>query len=130
MLGQTAATPPASRGDYDAVNAAFHPRLPRYDLYQSTQERLGITTSLQWRPGDSTDVMLDLLYSSLEGDAWTENFLEAPVFSANGANSIGAVDVLDYEIAGNSLVYGLFNDVDIRSESRFTPADHRLHAQK
>jgi iron complex outermembrane recepter protein len=105
-------------GDAAAVNAAFHPRIPRIDYYESTYDRLGITGSLQWRPTRSTDISLDLLYSNLDGTRM-ETFIQAPVFSTNGASAIGDVDVLAYEIRGNSLVYGLFNDVDLRSEMRF-----------
>lgn len=105
-------------GNAAAVNAAFHPRIPRYDYYETTQERLGVTGAFQWRPGDNTDISLNLLHSTLDATRM-ESFLQAPVFSTNGANGIGAVDVLAYEIRGNSLVYGLFNDVDIRSETRF-----------
>ena len=31
------------------LNAAFRPRIPRYDIYEHEQERLGITGSLQWQ---------------------------------------------------------------------------------
>ncbi|MBC7768477.1 MAG: TonB-dependent receptor [Phycisphaerales bacterium] len=120
-------------GNAAAVNAAFHPRIPRYDYYESTQERLGVTASLQWRPTDATDITLDALFSSLDATRM-ETFIQAPVFSTNGASAIGAVDVLGYEIQGNSLVYGLFNDVDLRSEMRFDElttefSQYTLHAQ-
>ena len=115
VLGQTRATQGA---DWDAVNYAFRPRIPRYDIYETTNERLGMTASLQWRPRAGTQVNLDLLYSKLDGTR-TEAFLESHVFSTSGANGMNDVDVTDYEIRGNSLVYGVFNDVDIRSEMRF-----------
>lgn len=118
VLGQTEDTPAGSRGDFDAVNAAFHPRIPRYDIYNHTQDRLGVTLALQWRPSDRTEVTLDVLYADHNATR-SETFLEAPVFSTNGATAINAVDVLDYEIEGNTLVYGVFNDVDIRSEYRY-----------
>ena len=115
VLGQTRATQGA---DWDAVNYAFRPRIPRYDIYETTNERLGITGSLQWRPQSGTQFNLDLLYSKLDGTR-TEAFLESHVFSTSGANGIGSVDVTDYEIRGNSLVYLVADDVDIRSEMRF-----------
>lgn len=119
VLGQTEDSPAGpGRADFDAVNAAFHPRIPRFDYYESTAERLGVTGSLQWRPTDSTDVSFDALYSMLDATRM-ETFIQAPVFSTNGGSGINAVDVIDYEIQGNTLVYGEFNDVDLRSEQRF-----------
>lgn len=103
---------------YDDVNQAFRPRIPRFDHYETTQERLGVTGSIQFRPTDATDINLDVMYSSLDGTRM-ETFIQAPVFSTTGGSAIQAVDVLDWEIDGNSLVYGEFNDVDLRSEMRF-----------
>lgn len=100
------------------LNAAFHPRIPRYDVYENYSERLGVTGSFQWRPQDETLFNLDLLYANFDGTR-TESFLESPVFSTSGANGIGGVTVRDAEIRGNTLVYGEFDGVDIRSEMRF-----------
>jgi TonB-dependent receptor len=100
------------------LNAAFRPRIPRYDVYQHEQERLGITGALQWRPSNATEVTLSALYANFEGTR-SESFLQAPVFSTNGASGIGGVTVTDAVIQGNSLVYGVFNGVDIRSELRY-----------
>ncbi len=98
------------------MNASFRPRIPRYDLYENTQERLGVTASLQFAPSDSTQFSLDAMYADLDSTR-TEQFLEMPNFSA----SLSAVDVLQVQIdpATNNMVYGLFNDVDIRSEQRY-----------
>ncbi len=117
VLGQTEDTPAVSRGDFDAVNGAFHPRIPRYDIYENDSQRLGATVALQWRPTDRTTASFDMLYAEHNATR-SEAFLESPVFSTNGASAINAVDVLDYEVQGGTLVYGLFNDVDIRSELR------------
>lgn len=100
------------------INAAFHPRIPRYDIYRHDQERLGITASFQFRPQDATLFNLDLLYADFDGTR-EEIFLESHVFSTAGVNGIGGVTVTDAEIRGNTLVYGQFNGVDIRSEMRF-----------
>lgn len=107
-----------SGANYDAVNEAFHPRIPRYDIYNGTSRRLGATLSLQFRPTDHTDITLDYLYADHDSTR-SESFLEAPVFSTTGGSAIGAVDVTAYQIDGNTLTYGTFNDVDIRSEYRF-----------
>jgi TonB-dependent receptor len=105
------------------LNAAFRPRIPRYDMYENEQERLGVTASLQWAPTDATSINFDALYSKLDGSR-TEMFLQAPVFSASGAANIGNVDVREAEIrtgpqGQTALVYGLFDDVDVRSEQRY-----------
>lgn len=115
VMGQTRATQGA---DWDAVNAAFRPRIPRYDIYEHEQKRLGVTAALQWRPVDSTRIDFEALYAKFDATR-SEIFLESPVFSTSGGSGINNVDVTAYEIQNNSLVYGVFNDVDIRSEMRF-----------
>jgi iron complex outermembrane receptor protein len=61
---------------------------------------------------------LSAMYANFEGTR-SEAFLQAPVFSTSGASAIGNVIIQDAEIRGNSLVYGVFDNVDIRSELRF-----------
>ncbi|HEY0682624.1 MAG TPA: TonB-dependent receptor [Steroidobacter sp.] len=103
----------------DQLNRAFRPRIPRYDIYEHEQERLGLTGSLQWQVTDATLLSLDAMYAKFEAER-SEIFLEAPVFSSNGAANIRNVVVRDAIIdASNTLVYGLFDNVDIRSEARF-----------
>ncbi len=101
------------------INAAFRPRIPRYDKYQHEQERIGVTAALQFAPTDSTSISLDALYAKFDATR-EEMFLETPVFSTTGGAGIGDVNVVDAVIDDtNTLVYGVFNDVDIRSEARF-----------
>ncbi len=101
------------------INGAFRPRIPRYDKYQHEQERIGVTAALQFAPSDSTMITLDALYAKFDATR-EEMFLETPVFSTTGGNGIQDVNVVDAEIDDtNTLVYGVFNDVDIRSEARF-----------
>lgn len=97
------------------INDSFVPRIPRYDYYEHNQDRLGLTASLQWAPSDSIGINLDVAYAEFNAER-TEIFLEIPNFSAaaNGINVENAV--ID---ANNTLVYGVFNNVDIRSENRF-----------
>jgi TonB-dependent receptor len=100
------------------INGAFRPRIPRYDKYEHEQNRLGVTAALQFAPSDATSLNLDVLYAKFDAER-DEMFLESPVFSTAGAAAIGDVNVVDAEIDDtNSLVYGVFNDVDIRSEAR------------
>jgi iron complex outermembrane receptor protein len=93
----------------------FVPRLPRYDHYEHAQERLGLTGALQFRPSESTEFALDVLFARFDAER-SEIFLEIPNFSA-GQAGLQAVDV---EVDGNnSVVAGTFNNVDIRTEQRF-----------
>ncbi len=98
------------------LNSAFRPRIPRYDVYTHEQERLGVTGSLQFQATDQTLFTLDGLYANLDAER-TEAFLEAPVFSGGGvAQVIPRAAEVD---ANNTIVYGLFDNVDIRTENRF-----------
>src|ERR1700732_1424268 len=64
------------------LNAAFRPRLPRYEEYHTDDARLGITNSLQFKPTDKTLLTLDTLYAQLDNTR-DEQQLEVPVFSSN-----------------------------------------------
>ena len=104
-----------------ASNAAnFHPRLPRYGRLTHDQERLGLTASVQVRATDRTLLTLDLLYSKLDATR-QEDFLEAISFSrtlAQGGKPQTSVVEAQYGANGN-LLYGKYNNVDVRAESRF-----------
>ena len=105
----------------DASNAAnFHPRLPRYGRLTHDQDRTGITASLQVRPAPTTLVTADFLYSKLKATR-QEDFLEAISFSRNaGQGGKPQTSVVSTGYASNgALLYGIYNGVDIRAESRF-----------
>jgi iron complex outermembrane recepter protein len=96
----------------------YHPRIPRYDTWRNQIDRLGLTGAVQWKPHDDTEVVIEGLYSKTD-TIRDENYIEALSFSRTGATgklqSIirnGAVN------AENELVYGVFDDVDMRIESR------------
>ena len=98
--------------------SVFHPRIPRYGLLTHEQERLGLTGGIQWKPSDSTLVSFDVLQSKLDSTR-REEFLEAVSFSRNNTDGNRSTDIVDIEIRGNDIVYGVFNDVDVRVENRF-----------
>lgn len=113
-----------SSGGFSGTPAAesasvFHPRIPRYGVLEHEQERLGVTASLQFKPSDRTEMGLDLMYADMEATR-TENFLNGLSFSRSGASGKPQTVVLESEIddRGN-LVYGRFNNVDVRSEARY-----------
>ena len=114
------------------INAAFRPRIPRYDKYEHEQQRLGVTAALQFAPSDSTSFSFDALYAKFEAER-DEIFLESPNFSTAGnamAPNVGINDVnpVNAEIDDtNTLVYGVFNDVDIRSEARHDELTTRFY---
>ncbi len=111
----------AASSPFSAARAAdvFHPRIPRYGVLEHDQERLGLTGALQWQPTDSTLVNFDALYADIDATR-SEDFLEAISFSRTGANGKPATIVRDGEIdSRGNLVYGVFDNVDVRSESRY-----------
>lgn len=104
------------------VNTAFHPRIPRYDSFTHDMSRLGASTSIQFRPTDVTEISLDVLYA--EHDATRQEvFLEA---SMNGSQN-NTVNVLDYEIEGNSVAYAQFENVRLLAENRFDEMKTEFH---
>ncbi|MGI4842179.1 MAG: TonB-dependent receptor [Janthinobacterium lividum] len=116
---------PASGAATDAYNAAssagnFHPRLPRYGRLTHDQDRLGLTASVQWRPQRGTLLTFDMLYSKLDATR-QEDFLQAISFSRSAAQGgKPQMSVVEAQYAPNgALLYGRYNGVDIRSESRF-----------
>ena len=107
---------------YNAASSAanFHPRLPRYGRLTHDQDRLGVTASMQWKPLPGTKMTLDLLYAKLEATR-QEDFLEAISFSrsaSQGGKPQTSVVRTEYDASGR-LLYGTYNGVDIRAESRY-----------
>lgn len=102
----------------DLLDAAFRPRIPRYDIYEHEQERIGLTGSLQFQPTDATLISLDAMFARFDAER-SEIFLEAPVFSTNGGSGMNAVTPVSAVIENNTIVAGTFDNVDIRSEARF-----------
>lgn len=120
----------AASSPFAAARSAdvYHPRFPRYVQMQHEQERLGVTGSLQWKPTDRTEISLDALYSKIDATR-DEAYIEAISFSRNRDAATGAARRADRdgkpvmvvrngEIRNNALVYGEFDNVDIRSENR------------
>ncbi len=100
------------------LSTTFHPRIPRYGSLGHEQERLGVTGSLQWEPSSDTLFTLDGLYADFEATR-TEDFLEAISFSRTGAGKPQTVVLDGFVAPDGDLEYGLFNNVDVRSESRY-----------
>lgn len=104
---------------YDQINKdnVFLPRLPRYERSDQHYSRLGVTGSLQWQPDDSTDVVLDGIYTRYKVSR-DDFYLMALSFgrglSAQGKPETSVVDV--HVTPQGSVDYGLFNGVDVVSQ--------------
>jgi TonB-dependent receptor len=127
VRGVTCATNAAACAE---ANGAVHPRIPRFDWYHTTQDRLGMTGSLQWAPDDKTQVSFDVLYADFKGER-NEDFLETFTPQTAGACTatspascgINQVDVLDYTISTPRsnfpvMTKGTFNNIDLKTEQR------------
>ena len=103
----------------------FHPRFPRYTLMEHHQERTGITGSLQWKPGENTEFSLDGLYSKIDATR-KERYIEAISFSRSASQGGKPQTIVKdgyIDPASGALLYGEFDDVDVRAENRYDEWD-------
>ncbi|PZQ62273.1 MAG: TonB-dependent receptor [Phenylobacterium zucineum] len=100
---------------------SWSPRIPRFARLDYDQKRLGITGSVQWKPTDRTKVTFDYLYSDFKSHR-NENYLEVISFSrAATSPEFGKPYMVPREFQTDSngtLTYGVFDNADIRIESR------------
>ncbi len=101
-----------SQAEIDAVNNAYHPRIPRYGRLTHDQERTGINGAIQWRPSDRTELILEGMYGKLDGTR-NEQFLEALI-----RNEEDVMDVTAYTLDGNVMTAGTFDNTFVRIENR------------
>ena len=106
------------------ASGAFFPRLPRFLVSSQRQHRTAGTLSFQFRPDADTDLSADLVYTQYR-DLRQDNYIEAMSFgrpvTVNGQPMVSVKDVRF--TPDGSLLYGLFDGVDVRSEGltdRFT----------
>ncbi len=98
-------------------SGAFIPRLPRYLNSTQDQERIGASLTLQYQPDEDTDISIDTLYSRFDvtrRDNYIANVSFARSITNNGQPMVSVRDI-QFDQNG-SLVYGLFDGVDVRSE--------------
>ncbi|MGH1557550.1 TonB-dependent receptor plug domain-containing protein [Caulobacter segnis] len=115
---------PASTFTQASSASVFTPRFPRYGRLTHEQKRLGVTGSFQMRPDDRTLIGLDVLYSDFKATR-EENWLEALSFARNASQG-GRPEIIVRDGVVNAkgdMVYGLFDDVDVESETRFDKLD-------
>ena len=118
-LARCAGTNVAAYNLANSVNT-WHPRFLRFWENQLDQERLGITTALQWRPSERTQVNFDLLYSRYELFHTTPTL--TPIGFSRSASQGGKPETIvkaaEVDAQGN-LVYAVFDNVDQRSEAEY-----------
>ena len=94
------------------------PRLPRYVNSEQDTERTGGTLTFQWQPSENTSLSLDGLMSKYQVERRGKYYILGLSFGRSIAqNGQPMVSVKDIEFDQNgSMVYGLFDGVDVRSE--------------
>jgi len=143
---------PAAAG-CTALDSAFRPRFPRYDVITLHEKRLGMTGSLQFQPDESTLFTLDGLYADF-AQVRNENYLEANSFSVGSKGTtatylvgsttyhvsslgVGAINVVNYTTSGATGLDGKLNptttittlsatNVGMRVEHRLDHLDTRF----
>lgn len=98
-------------------SGAFLPRLPRYVNSEQDTKRIGGTLTVQFSPDDDTDISVDALYSRYEVER-RDNYILGLSFGrsvTNNGQPMVSVRDIQFDDKG-SLVYGLFDGVDVRSE--------------
>lgn len=98
-----------------STTALFLPRNPSYNSYDQTDERLGITASLQFRPTDRTLVSVNGLYGKLE-TVRDEYLLQALSFILPRTGKPETI-IRNGEVEGRNVAYGEFDNVDMRAQS-------------
>ncbi|MCR5871049.1 MULTISPECIES: TonB-dependent receptor [unclassified Sphingomonas] len=106
----------------DQAATSFHPRIPRYGEISHYRERLGVTGSLQWSPGDATRLSIDALYSNFKGDRrekWGEVLLRSNERSINVVNPV-------YD-SNNNMIAATLNDAWVRTEHFFKQTETEFY---
>lgn len=99
-------------GQYSDVNSAWHARIPRYGRLDHDWTRIGATASLQWRPGDRTEVTLGGLYARTDGER-REDYLQAFLSRPGASVRSGTID------GKGQLIAAVLDDVDVHTLGRY-----------
>ena len=123
---------PQAQQDAIEGNMYRFPRGNRLSVWASEQERLGITSALQWAPSDNAELTLDVLYGEFTGDR-DELHLASRGSSSTWLGGGTTVDGVDYpnsvinEIRVNSdneVVYLDVSGANIATETRRQEAEN------
>jgi TonB-dependent receptor len=99
----------------DPETALYHPRIPAYASYDTSSKRLGVSTSVQFRPVETTLFTLEGLYSKFEG-LRLESQLQALGLSRPGTGKPQSI-ITSGVVEGNNLVQAEIDNVDLRTQS-------------
>ena len=102
--------------DFEGVVEA---RLPRNQLDTRERERLGVTTSIQFRPSDDLTFSLDVLHSDMS------EYRERYTMDGNLQKNPEPRNRDDFEIVNGQIVKGVWNDVNQRSEQLIKDIDEK-----
>ncbi|WP_066959356.1 TonB-dependent receptor [Microbulbifer sp. Q7] len=106
----------ADDAELAALNEGFFPRIPRYGKFTHEQDRQGFTGTLQFRPTDRTEILVDYLTSRFDATR-EEEFVSV---SLKDKGNFPEFDVTDYTMDGNGTITSMtVNNYDLRVEHRF-----------
>ncbi len=96
-------------------------RLNRYSYWGNAQERLGFTSSVQFKPDDTLAVNLNLFYGEFNNDKHEQHLAT----NGSASTALGRVNALEYVNNNGDLevVYGEFSNLTLVSESRIDQQD-------
>lgn len=106
----------------DTNSLVYHPRIPRYGRLTHTQERIGVTGALQFRPSDKTEILVEGLFSDFSAER-DEEFLEVFFRSQEGD-----IDVSNYTIdtSRNIVDSGTFTIDPVGNGTHPVRSEHRF----
>lgn len=111
------ANTPENIAAYETATNAWIPRYPRYVRTAHEIERLGVTGALQFKVSDDTMLSFDAMYSKLDKDQ-REDSIGANLHRAANLGGKTQIVVREAQVdERNRLVYGVFDNVDFRTES-------------
>ncbi|WP_078083087.1 TonB-dependent receptor [Microbulbifer mangrovi] len=106
----------ADDAELAALNEGFFPRIPRYGKFTHEQDRQGFTGTLQFRPTDRTEILVDYLTSTYDATR-EEEFVSV---SLKDKGNFPEFDVTDYVMDSNGTITSMtVNNYDLRVEHRF-----------
>lgn len=108
---------PENVAAYETATESWHPRYPGWRRQDYHLDRLGVTTSFQFRPADSTLLSFDVLYSKYDKEQ-REDTLGINLHRAQNLGGKTEIVVREAEKDSlNRLTYAVFDNVDLRTES-------------